>query len=73
MSNISLPAPVNKYAGEDELKSVNANANGRPAANGGDDGEYRPPKKSDSLREGLIFPPKSIRGELSRSTAAGRR
>lgn len=65
MSGISLPAPVNKYAGEDALKGVTAQA-GAPAAkaNGGNDqSEYRPPKKSDSLKEGLIFPAKAIRGK----------
>lgn len=78
MSALNLPKPVNSYAGEDELRNVNAGANG--TANGGVNGngngeapngepveeevveEYRAPRRSDKFLAGIIYPPKEIRG-----------
>jgi len=73
MATLSLPKPVNTYAGEDELRSKpNANVNGNGTPNGTDGmeeedpglgGEYRPPRASDRFKKGIIYPPKEIRGK----------
>ncbi|ODO08883.1 splicing factor 3A subunit 1 [Cryptococcus wingfieldii CBS 7118] len=64
MSALNLPKPVNSYAGQDELRNV-APANGNGTPNGDDaqedEGEYRPPRPSDQLKIGIIYPPKEIR------------
>ena len=74
MSALNLPKPVNNYAGEDELRNVNAGPNG--TANGNGNGaapngepveeevveEYRAPRRSDKFLAGIIYPPKEIRG-----------
>jgi splicing factor 3A subunit 1 len=70
MSALSLPKPVNTYAGEDELRSktngaVETNGNGHvetPEVEE-DPGEYRPPRPSDKLKAGIIYPPREIRSE----------
>ncbi|WVQ82269.1 hypothetical protein IAT38_004397 [Cryptococcus sp. DSM 104549] len=73
---LNLPKPVNTYAGEDELRQVpsgpgpsSANGNGTPAAQeeGVDDGEYRPPRPSDKLKEGIIYPPREIRNIVDKT------
>lgn len=68
--SLSLPKPVNTYAGEDELRQTNGSAD----ANGGaeeDVGEYKAPRMSDRYKVGMIYPPKEMRSEsmstLSRS------
>ena len=78
MSTLNLPKPVNTYAGEDELRQKQPNGTtangligdgpGESNGNVGEDedmGEYRPPKPSDKLKVGMIFPPREIRSELS--------
>ncbi|KAK4688970.1 splicing factor 3A subunit 1, partial [Tremellales sp. Uapishka_1] len=70
---LNLPKPVNTYAGEDELRTkTNGTAiNGNGAdENGHDDediGEYRPPRASDKLKEGIIYPPKEIRNIVDKT------
>lgn len=64
--SLSLPKPVNTYAGEDELRNANGNGNGRGAtvADGGEEedvGEYRAPRMSDRYKVGMIYPPKEMR------------
>ena len=78
MATLSLPKPVNSYAGEDELRKPNgiaADGNDTPNGTDGMDdddpglgGEYRPPRASDKYKKGIIYPPKEIRGTLSCST-----
>ena len=76
MSALNLPKPVNTYAGEDELRNVNAGPNGTTNGNAdaaegsGENGEagaeevveeYRPPRRSDKYLPGIIYPPREIR------------
>lgn len=71
MATLSLPKPVNTYVGEDELRKPNGittNGNGTPNGDGMEDdpglgGEYRPTRASDKYKQGIIYPPKEIRGE----------
>ncbi len=77
MATLSLPKPVNTYAGEDELRKSNGitiNGNGTP--NGGDrmeeedaglGGEYRAPRASDRFKKGIIYPPKEIRAIIDKT------
>ena len=76
MSTLNLPKPVNTYAGEDELRQkpnghlangASGDVHGESNGDVGDDddmAEYRPPKPSDKLKAGMIFPPKEIRSEM---------
>ena len=78
MATLTLPKPVNTYAGEDELrlKPNGIDKNGESTPNGdegmeddpGLGGEYRPPKASDKYKQGIIYPPKEIRGRFLPST-----
>lgn len=76
--SLNLPKPVNTYAGEDELRAPASTVNGAngdaPAPEGaadlGDMGEYVAPRRSDKFKQGMIYPPKEIRGESA--TAFGR-
>lgn len=67
MSALNLPKPVNTYAGEDELRNPNGVAgvaNGQAVQENGDvEEEWVPPKASDKLKIGIIYPPKDIRSE----------
>ncbi|WWD17527.1 hypothetical protein CI109_101968 [Kwoniella shandongensis] len=78
MSALNLPRPVNTYAGEDELRQkpngVTSNDNGTPDVgeqDGGEDDanmeEYRAPRASDKLKEGIIYPPKEIRNIVDKT------
>ena len=78
MATLTLPKPVNTYAGEDELRhkpnghTTNGAATPNGAVEGEDDdpglgGEYRPPRASDKYKQGIIYPPKEIRGRFSLS------
>jgi len=63
--SLSLPAPVNTYAGENELRKANGTT--KTETNGHDEsmedeGEYKPPRASDKLKAGIIYPPREIRG-----------
>ncbi|KAL7421521.1 SF3a splicing factor complex subunit [Cryptotrichosporon argae] len=55
---LNLPKPVNTYAGEDELR----NGVG-PSGAGANGVEYSqdPPRPSDALKEGVIYPPPEMR------------
>lgn len=66
--SLSLPKPVNTYAGEDELRKTNGNGNGAGAAdaNGGEEeevGEYKAPRMSDRYKVGMIYPPREMRSK----------
>ncbi|WVF71719.1 hypothetical protein IAT40_006527 [Kwoniella sp. CBS 6097] len=76
MSALNLPKPINTYAGEDELRQrpngtpVNGNGEGTPAPEGeqdGDEGEFRPPRASDKLKVGIIYPPREIRNIIDKT------
>lgn len=73
MSALNLPKPKVAFAGEDELRKMNINghgSNGVPAGNGevedgvrvSADEEYVPPRGSDKYLNGIIYPPREIRG-----------
>ena len=73
MSTLNLPQPVHNYAGQDELRSqpngTHVNGNGTNGdVDDADMGEYVPPKASDKLKLGMIYPPREIRGELPPSS-----
>lgn len=53
MSGLNLPKPVHSYAGQDELRKPN----GATVEDTDDMGEYRPPRLSDKLVRGIIYPP----------------
>lgn len=61
---LNLPKPVHSYAGEDELKNVNANGTAATVEDDEDIGEYRPPRMSDKYLKGIIYPPMEMRSEL---------
>ncbi|WVO16420.1 hypothetical protein L204_104096 [Cryptococcus depauperatus] len=61
MSTLNLPRPVNTYAGADELRNTSANGNGMAGFEDVDEVEWKPPKASDKLKEGIIYPSKEIR------------
>ena len=69
--SLSLPKPVNTYAGEDELRKANGNGTGSGAANGegGEEevGEYKAPRMSDRYKVGMIYPPKEMRSRCRKS------
>ncbi|WVR07251.1 hypothetical protein IAU60_004292 [Kwoniella sp. DSM 27419] len=75
MSALNLPKPVNTYAGEDELRQkpngTGTNGHAAGAENGGDQEmdaeEYRAPRASDKLKEGIIYPPKEIRNIIDKT------
>ncbi len=67
MSTLSLPPPVNSSSGEDTLlaasgTSPNGVASGSGTPNGAANGDG---KKSSELLQGVIYPPKEIRGGCS--------
>lgn len=72
MSALNLPKPKQVFAGEDELRKLNGNGTSAGADDGTiedgvrvrvDEGEYVPPRGSDKYKNGMIFPPREIRGE----------
>ncbi|ORX36927.1 Pre-mRNA splicing factor PRP21 like protein-domain-containing protein [Kockovaella imperatae] len=75
MATLNLPKPVNSYAGEDELRNVPNGGSSTAKGNGvnghaeddADMGEYRPPKPSDKLKAGMIYPPREIRAIIDKT------
>ncbi|AAW40714.1 hypothetical protein CNBA0990 [Cryptococcus deneoformans B-3501A] len=71
MSALNLPKPVNTYAGEDELRNPNGVAgvaNGQAVQENEDaEEEWVPPKASDKLKIGIIYPPKEIRNIVDKT------
>jgi splicing factor 3A subunit 1 len=64
--SLSLPKPVNTYAGEDELRTNGSATNG-VAAGEEDVGEYKAPRMSDRYKQSMIYPPKEMRSKSSRT------
>lgn len=68
--SLNLPKPVHSYAGEDELRAPTNGGDAAPNGTGddetapdlGDMGEYVAPRRSDKFKQGMIYPPKEIRG-----------
>lgn len=62
MASLNLPKPVHSYAGENELRNK---PNGATVEDAEDMGEYRPPRLSDKLVRGIIYPAPDVRSERS--------
>lgn len=65
--SLSLPKPVNTYAGEDELRKTNGHKNGATVEDGGAEDEveeYKAPRMSDRYKTGMIYPPKEMRSKF---------
>jgi splicing factor 3A subunit 1 len=62
--SLSLPKPVNTYAGENELRTNGSASNGNGNGQAEEDvGEYKAPRMSDRYKESMIYPPKEMRSE----------
>lgn len=59
--SLNLPKPVHSYAGENELRTPNGAAT--TVEDAADEGEYRPPRLSDKLVRGIIYPPPDMMSE----------
>ncbi|RXK38919.1 splicing factor 3A subunit 1 [Tremella mesenterica] len=79
MATLNLPKPVKTYAEEDILRpkvnGTSSNGNGGGKGHDGEDGqdqemEFRPPRPSDNLKAGIIYPPKEIRAIVDKTAAA---
>ncbi|ORY23136.1 pre-mRNA splicing factor [Naematelia encephala] len=71
MATLSLPKPVNTYAGEDELrpKTNGTPVNGAELNGNGEEEEWRPPRPSDRFKKGIIYPPKEIRNIVDKTAS----